>query len=61
MAYLISPKLADGQPELEIMDATTGSVRMSWKPAERHGRDSEIHRLFRELFLMTALDELKRP
>lgn len=62
MAYHINAELQHGSPRLEILDANTSSVRLAWAPLD--GNEStdkaacEIRHFFRELMLITTIDEL---
>ena len=58
MSYHINAWLEDGDPRLEIVDAHSKSVCMSWSYKSRAGLErkdkAEIQRLFRELILLTC-------
>lgn len=58
MSYHINAWLEDGHPRLEIVDAHSKSVCMSWSYKSRAGLEgkdkTEIQRLFRELILLTC-------
>ena len=59
MLYQIDATLEDGKPRLRILDAQGDCLRLAWQPAQtRNSGSSEIQRFFRELLLMTAMDEL---
>lgn len=58
MSYHINAWLEDGDPRLEILDAHSKSVCMSWSYKSRESLErkdkTEIQRLFRELILLTC-------
>lgn len=58
MSYHINAWLEDGDPQLEIVDAQTKSVCMSWSYKARTSLErkdkTEIQRLFRKLILLTC-------
>lgn len=58
MSYHINAWLENGEPKLEILDAHTKAVCMSWSYKARRGMTrkdkTEIQRLFRKLILLTC-------
>jgi hypothetical protein len=62
MSYHINAWLEDGDPRLEIVDAHSKSVCMSWSYKSRAGLESrdknEIQRLFRKLILLTCRETI---
>ncbi|MFQ3261032.1 hypothetical protein [Reinekea sp.] len=62
MSYHINAWLEDGKPQLQIVDAQSKAICMSWSYApnkeqsykERH----EIQRLFKELLLLTCKQDI---
>jgi|GEM_PF-1146387 len=57
MAYDIRAWLdPDGTPQLEIIDADSGHLRVSWKAGEQQSR--AVKSLFHELMLLSLRDRL---
>lgn len=62
MSYDINAWLGrDGSPQLQIIDADSGSVRLAWQAgASPLVNDPAVKGLFRELMLLSALQNLDR-
>lgn len=60
MGYHLYAWLENGKPQLQIIDAQTKSICLSWSYQEtkRNGDVKEIQRLFRDLLLLTCKQEL---
>lgn len=68
MSYRLNAWLDEGRPRLQVIDATSGAVRLAWRYQEPNsdgqGKDAsqrELKRLFRELMLLTVLQNLGEP
>jgi len=69
MTYRIHSTLHGANPCLEILDASSGSVRLAWEyPRQREATDPDglaleheraVHQLFCRLFLLTTEQYLK--
>ncbi|MCS4503438.1 hypothetical protein KBTX_02682 [wastewater metagenome] len=67
MSYRIDARLNGSNPQLEVRDADSGTVRLLWEyPRELEdssdplARELAIEELFRRLFLLTTKDRLRR-
>ena len=62
MSYHINAWLENGDPQLQIIDAQSKSVCMSWSYTAKRGSTgkdkNEIQTLFRELLLLTCKQEM---
>ncbi len=61
MGYQIEAYLENGQPALKIYDVDKQDLCLSWRYRKnQNGQESqsEIHRLFRELLLLTCQQDL---
>mgnify|MGYP003672118201 FL=1 len=62
MSYHINAWLEDGEPQLQIVDAQSKAVCVSWSykaSKETRSKDGyEIQRLFRKLLLLTCKQEM---
>ncbi len=62
MGYYIYAWLEKGKPQLQIIDAKSNSVCLSWSYQlsinEKNGDKKAIQRLFRQLLLLTCKQEL---
>ena len=66
MSFDIDAHIENGQPALRILDADTHSVRLAWRCPSCDeactGPDAlALKQLFRELFLLSLLEKLKKP
>lgn len=64
MSYQIDAQLNDDQAQLRIIEAETGRVRLAWDCPMHAGREGMTERLglqklFRELMLLSMLDNLR--
>lgn len=68
MSYDIDASLEEGEPRLHIIDADLGTVRLAWHykrkleektSAEAQLEEVAIKELFRELFLLSCLRNIK--
>lgn len=59
MSYHIEAWLDKGEPCLEIVDADSSHVRLAWRAGTEHSDRPAMHRLFRELMLISTGDEIK--
>lgn len=62
MSFQIEARIEEGRPSLRILDADSHAVRLAWScppdgPCSPDGL--ALQRLFRELFLLSALDKLR--
>ena len=71
MGYTIRARLEDGKRRLEVLEARSGCVRMTWQADSDNvegesaevqllRREADLHRLFRQLFVLAAGQELSR-
>lgn len=64
MLYRITATIEDGLPQLQILDATGDCLRLAWQPTrlqesrQAEGRQNELQDFFRELLLITTMDEI---
>ena len=62
MSFHIKAWLKNGDPQLQIIDAKSNSVCVSWsyesKNAAESGSKLEVQELFRELLLLTCKQEM---
>lgn len=62
MSFHINAWLENGEPQLQIIDAQSRNVCMSWSYKPKSGTDqsnkNEIQKLFRELLLLTCKQEM---
>ena len=63
MGYYIYAWLKDGNPQLQIVDAQSKSVCVTWSYADPASGElcdkKEIQRLFKDLLLLTCRQEMK--
>ncbi len=63
MGYYIYAWLENGKPQLQIVDAKSKSVCVTWSYQDKniHSQDDkkEIQRLFKDLLLLTCKQELR--
>ncbi len=63
MMYQIHARLVGKQPQLDIIDAATGSTCVSWRYSQHqsgdHSESLEIKRLFRQLFILGCKERLR--
>ncbi len=62
MGYYIYAWLENGRPQLQIVDAETESICVTWGYRDHtdwdHEDEKEIQRLFRDLLLLTCKQEI---
>lgn len=61
MRYEINAWLEDGEPCLQVLDASSHAVRLLWKSQRCEGESQQLRALFRELMLLSVLDDLSKP
>ncbi len=54
----VRARLVDGQPVLQLLDASDASVRMAWPLPTDESVSTELRELFRALFLAAAQERL---